>query len=357
MKEHIKGLDLSESFYSECALPLLREHYPDLRYSAGLIGWGSDVLGYDDEVSTDHNWGPRFYLFLRDEDISKKQELYDMFAENLPYEHRGYSVNFVNRNGESHMNPISEGKVKPLMDILTVEQYLSDWYLGRSDLTDLTDLDWLTFSEHRLLGVTSGKIFKDDLGLKSKLEAIRFYPENVRLYLIASNWAIFSEEQAFLNRCAYVGDNIGSALVCGRMADRLMRLAFLYCKKYAPYSKWFGTAFSKLPIKDGLKDALLKAVTASDLETRETEIIRAQKLIIDMHNEAGITEFFEAEVSDYGRNAKIIFVCKLIDDIKEKLKGTGLEKYPLIGSFNGVANLSELWDYMPLMKKAKMIYE
>ena len=130
MKEHIKGLDLSESFYNECALPLLREHYPDLRYSAGLIGWGSDVLGYDDEVSTDHNWGPRFYLFLRDEDISKKQELYDMFAENLPYEHRGYSVNFVNRNGESHMNSISEGKVKPLMDILTVEQYLSDWYLG-----------------------------------------------------------------------------------------------------------------------------------------------------------------------------------------------------------------------------------
>jgi len=357
MKEFIKGLDLSESFFNECALPLLQKYYPGLRYSAGLIGWGSDVLGYDDAVSADHNWGPRVYLFLKEEDKSKKQELKDMFAENLPYEHRGYSVNFANINGESHMKPISEGKVKPLMDILTVDEYLADWYLGRSDLTNLTDLDWLTFSEHRLLGVTSGKIFKDDLGFKEKLEPLRFYPENVRLYLIASNWTIISVEQAFVNRCAYVGDNIGSALVCGRIADRLMRLAFLYCKKYAPYGKWFGTAFSKLSVKDELKDALLKAVTAFDIETREDELVRAQKLVIDMHNEAGITEFFNAEISDYGRNAKIIFVYELIDAIKEKLKGTGLEKYPFIGSFCGVANLEELWDYMPLMKKAKMIYE
>jgi len=66
LNEFIKGLDLCESFFNECALPLLQKHYPDLRHSAGLIGWGSDVLGYDDAVSTDHQWGPRFYLFLRD---------------------------------------------------------------------------------------------------------------------------------------------------------------------------------------------------------------------------------------------------------------------------------------------------
>ena len=357
MKNHVKGLDLSESFFNECALPLLQKHYPDLRYSAGLIGWGSDVLGYDDAISTDHNWGPRFYLFLRDEDENKKQELRDMFATNLPYEHRGYSVNFINTDGESRMKSISEGKVNPLMDILTVDEYLAGWYLGKSDFTDLTYLDWLTFSEHRLLGVTSGKFFRDDLGFKEKIEVLRFYPENVRLYLVASNWTIISKEQAFIRRCAQVGDNLGSVLVCGRIADRLMRLAFLYCKKYAPYSKWFGTAFSELPVSDELKDALSKAVTASDIETRENEIVRAQKLIIDLHNEAGITEFFDAEVSDYGRGAKIIFVWAIIDEIKEKLKGTGLEKYPLIGSFNGVANLNELWDYMPMMQKAKMIYE
>ena len=359
MNEFIKGLDLSESFFNECALPLLREHYPDLQYSAGLIGWGSDVLGYDDAVSADHNWGPRFYLFLRDEDESKKQELHDMFAENLPYEHRGYSVNFAAGDGVSHMKPISEGKVKPLVDILTVDEYLAGWYLGISDPASLTDLDWLTLSEHRLLGVTSGKIFKDDLGFKDRLEMLSFYPENVRLYLIASNWTIISGEQAFVKRCADVGDNIGSALVCGRIAERLMRLAFLYCKKYAPYSKWFGTAFSELPISAELKDALAKAVMASDIETREDEIIRAQLLTADLHNKANITDAVNVKVDNnyLGRGIKAIYAEKIADAVKAKLQETGLEKYPFIGSFNAVANLDELWDYLPLMKKAKAIYE
>jgi len=35
----------------------------------------------------------------------------------------------------------------------------------------------------------------------------------------------------------------------------------------------------------------IKAVTASDIETRENEIVRAQKLTADLHNEAGITDF------------------------------------------------------------------
>ena len=52
------------------------------------------------------------------------------------------------------------------------------------------------------------------------------------------------------------GDSLGSALVCGRIAERLMRLCFLYCRQYAPYSKWFGTAFQQLPIPQELKDAI-----------------------------------------------------------------------------------------------------
>jgi len=138
-----------------------------------------------------------------------------------------------------------------------------------------------------------------------------------------------------------------------------MRLAFLYCKKYAPYSKWFGTAFSKLPVSDDLKNALLKAVTAYDIETRENEIIRAQLLTADLHNKTGVTEFIGIKVDDnyLGRGIKTIYADRIADAAKAKLKGTGMEKYPLIGSFNGVAEMNDLWDFLPLMRKAKAIYE
>ena len=83
MAEFIKGMKLAESFFEEAARPLLASRYPGLSYSAGLLGFGSDVLGYDDFTSCDHMWGPRFYLFLAPEDIGKREAIMDLFPESF----------------------------------------------------------------------------------------------------------------------------------------------------------------------------------------------------------------------------------------------------------------------------------
>ena len=49
----MKDMELCERFFFEVAQPVLKAHFPTLSYTAGLIGYGSDVLGYDDEVSTE----------------------------------------------------------------------------------------------------------------------------------------------------------------------------------------------------------------------------------------------------------------------------------------------------------------
>jgi hypothetical protein len=51
MPEFISGLALSEAFYREAVRPLLAEHFPGLPHAAALVGWGSDVVGYDDAQS------------------------------------------------------------------------------------------------------------------------------------------------------------------------------------------------------------------------------------------------------------------------------------------------------------------
>jgi len=35
-------------------------------HSATLIGGGSEVLGYDQPRSIDHNWGPRVAIFVQE---------------------------------------------------------------------------------------------------------------------------------------------------------------------------------------------------------------------------------------------------------------------------------------------------
>lgn len=62
MQKFMKGLDLCEAFFHSCAKEIIEGQFPNLEYTAGLIGYGSDVLGYDDPTSTDHMWGPRFYF-------------------------------------------------------------------------------------------------------------------------------------------------------------------------------------------------------------------------------------------------------------------------------------------------------
>ena len=84
MAEFIKGRALSEGFFFDAAKPLLDAHFPDLVYSAGLLGFGSDVLGYDDSTSTDHMWGPRFYLFLRGDDLKRRDEILAPFPNRSP---------------------------------------------------------------------------------------------------------------------------------------------------------------------------------------------------------------------------------------------------------------------------------
>lgn len=356
----IKGKDLCRDFFREAAEPLLKKYFPELPYSAGLLGYGSDVLGYDDEVSTDHMWGPRFYLFLRPEDFHLRPQIQTIFANHLPVSFQGYSVNFSppdpNDGGVRHQLPVENGPVSPLIFICTPEEYL-EGYLGKPSLQDLMPADWLAFSEHRLLALKSAEFYTDMLHMKQMLEPVAFYPPDVRNYLIASNWSILAEEQAFVGRCAQVGDSLGSRLACSRIIERLMRLCFLYCGQYAPYSKWFGTAFSSLPISDVLKQSIADAMEASDIQKREPALVQAQLLVSELHNLSQLTEPVEVHPQKYfDRAMTVIYADRIADAMAQRLRGTPLEGLPLLGSMSEIANLVTFSDNPVWQTRIRALY-
>ncbi|MCI8443129.1 MAG: DUF4037 domain-containing protein [Provencibacterium sp.] len=360
MPEFIKGRELSARFYEEIAAPILRRQFPELPLSAGFLGYGSDVLGYDDPVSTDHMWGPRFYLFLREEDFSQAPHIMRAFSENFPVRYLGYCVHFSepdpNDNGVRHPEPEHTGPVSPLVFIHTVKGYLQQ-YLGTGELKELSPADWLSFSEHRLLALRKASFFRDDLGFLKELQQLHFYPEPVLCYLLASNWSLIAEEQAFVRRCADVGDETGSMLACARIAERLMRLVFLYCGEYAPYSKWFGTAFSRLPADPAISEAISGALSAREIGEREELLVQAQILVAGVHNASGLTSPVEVRVQNYfGRNIRVIFADRIAQAIASRLQGTPLSHLPLIGTLSGVANFTAISDSPKELSRVKALY-
>ena len=93
MPQFIPGVRLNEMFYREAVAPILASAFPGLRYSAALIGYGSDVLGFDSERSTDHEWGPRLVIFLSEKDRDVLVPSIDeTLATGLPHEFYGYST-------------------------------------------------------------------------------------------------------------------------------------------------------------------------------------------------------------------------------------------------------------------------
>ena len=91
----IPGLQLGRLFYTEAVRPILDARFPGLAHDAALIGSGSDKLGFDTEMSTDHDWGPSVILFLREEDISLEPQIREAMAHNLPHTFYNYPTNFA----------------------------------------------------------------------------------------------------------------------------------------------------------------------------------------------------------------------------------------------------------------------
>src|SRR5262245_43062509 len=89
----IPGLELGRRFYQEAVRPILDAAFPGLPHGAALLGRGSEVLGFDDELSTDHDWGPRVMLFLREDDHRRWAEaINEAMRQRLPRRFRDYAT-------------------------------------------------------------------------------------------------------------------------------------------------------------------------------------------------------------------------------------------------------------------------
>ena len=91
----MKGLELSERYYEAYGKPMIQKQFSgyEQRIAVGLVGDGSECLGYDDSLSQDHDFGPGFCLWLTREDFAAIGGELTKAYENLPKDFLGYQRN------------------------------------------------------------------------------------------------------------------------------------------------------------------------------------------------------------------------------------------------------------------------
>ena len=303
MAEFIPGLELSGQYYWEAVRPILDADYPDLAHSAGLIGAGSEVLGFDTEMSADHNWGPQVILYLSEADHARLAgELHEMLGYKLPFSYRGYATHFERAPEEPGTlvpGSASRRPIHHLVHITTLHAFVKR-HTGVDLEEVLTILDWLTLPEQKLRALVSGAVYHDGLNvLEPMRERFAYYPHDVWLYLLSAQWQRIGQEEPFVGRAGTVGDEVGSVVIAARLVHDIMQLCFLMEKQYAPYSKWFGSAFAQLDCAGRLTPVLERVLRSAGWQEREQCLIEAYEMAAAMHNALGITEPVPARVSRF----------------------------------------------------------
>ncbi|HEX4256306.1 MAG TPA: DUF4037 domain-containing protein [Streptosporangiaceae bacterium] len=273
------GADVARLFHAEAVAPILAREFPRLRYAAGRLGSGSDVLGLDDAMSRDHDWGCRLTLLVDQADAAAVPAGRDRLAAQLPDSWRGRPVRFATSWDHSEVHRV---------EVATVGDFARS-RLGIDPLGPLAAVDWLMLTGQGVLEVTAGPVFIDQTTeLRPVREVLRWYPAEVDRYLLAAGWLLVSFRLPMHGRAADRGDEAGSRVIAGAISGGLLRLALLVHRRWAPYEKWLGTAVRGLPDGAALTGFLTAATSAPDRGSREEAMAAAAEIILDVQRDRGV---------------------------------------------------------------------
>jgi hypothetical protein len=353
MPKFIKGLDLNREFYYDVVGPLMSKEFPELQYSAGLVGHGSDVQGFDSPPSTDHDWGPRLALFFSDVDfVNQKDKVDQMLRKKLPTSYKGFPTHFVDGDYYLKHRPKlkKRGPVNHLFEFWTPRSFLQH-YLGFDIARRPSFRDWLLFPQQALLEITGGELYRDDLGVQKIRDRFSWYPDDIWRYMLYIQWWKIADEIERPARSGKEGDEVGSMVITARTIQKLMFMCFLMERRYAPYAKWFGVAFQRwLACGPDMYPLLLSILHEKQWLPRQKLIAKAYKKLGEMHNALHITRPITPVIKDFhGRGYPVIHLDDYLQELKASIKHRELRdmRWPLgsVDQFIDHAHINQM-DYV-----------
>jgi hypothetical protein len=287
-----------------------------------------------------------------------------LFRERLPPEIRGYSTHFGEPlpDGARLLEASEDGRIEHRIETVAPRAWFAA-FLGVDPFGELSAVDWLLMPQQALLAVTAGRVYHDGLGgLAPVRERLAWYPRDVWRYLLAAQWARLSQQEAFVGRAGEVGDDFGSTLVATDLVGDLMRLCFLLERRYAPYSKWFGTAFAELACAPRLLPHLQGALAARDWREREEHLGPACEMAAKLHNALGLSETVDPRTRPFfSRPFRVLhaerFADALLAAISDPEVRAVVERAGLVGGIDQMSDNVDLKTHPERVMALRALYD
>ncbi len=240
----ITGIDLCRRYYEEYGRPMIAGKFQayESRIAVGLVGKGSDCFGFDDVLSQDHDFGPRFVMWVTkkvyDEIGEELQEAYDKLPSQFLGIDRIETFHGKDRSGVM----IIEEFYKSLLgfDLAGMLAHNNeDTASGKENLDTIKC--WLSVQEYALAAAVNGEVFRDDEGIFTQYRNLlsAYYPKAVWYRKVAQTCALFSQSGQYnLPRMRRRGQLVSAELAKAECAKQAMKLYYLLNRKYAPHDKW-----------------------------------------------------------------------------------------------------------------------
>lgn len=276
----MKGLELSEKYYEAFGKQMIHESFPELedRIATGLVGEGSECFGFDDGISTDHDFEPGFCMFIPSGLDSKTVFNLERAYSKLPKEFEGFKRQTLSPTGGGRHGVIE----------------MCEFYTKHTGFESGPETleDWLGIPEYALSEATNGKVFRDDLG---EFTAIRNRlmnrPEEIRLKKLAGNLLLMAQSGQYnYGRCLKHGEKEAAQLAMCEFVKHTMSVFFLLEKRYQPYYKWSFRALRESKLFSGYADVLYCLISTDNEESYATvkgDIIEdiASAVIAELQNQ------------------------------------------------------------------------
>lgn len=272
----MQGIELAQKYYEAYGIDMLQFQFPEVahRIAVGLVGEGSECLGYDDALSQDHDFEPGFCLFITREDYKKFGYRLECAYSKLPKTFLGFH--------RSQLSPVGGNR----HGVLIIEDFYTQ-FLG-AESAPASYEHWLALPSASLRTASSGAVWRDDLGVFSAVRNVLSagYPEDVRLKKLAAHTALMGQAGQYnLPRCLSRRELGAAQLCCIEFVRHAISAVYLMNNSYEPFYKWAYRGMRDLPLLHDLEESLTKLICAENptrliesIACSFSEAFRAQEL-------------------------------------------------------------------------------